>query len=103
MMRRSFARDFKLEVCRQVESGESTKARVCREHSLSATLLDRWVDQYRALGDKAFSGSEWRAHAKDPEARVRELEAALGRAHLELEFMREALGKLGSRPGRRSA
>jgi transposase-like protein len=92
MMRRSFSRDFKLEVCQLVESGGSTKTRVCREHSLSPSMLDRWVEQYRALGDKAFSGSEWRVHAKDPEARVRELDAAL----------REALGKLGPRSGRKS-
>jgi transposase-like protein len=101
MMRRSFSREFKLEICQLVESGGSSKSRICREHSLSGSVLDRWLEQYRALGDNAFSGSEWRVHTKDPESRVRELEAALGRAHLELEFMREALGKLGPRSGRK--
>lgn len=62
-------------------------------------MLDRWVEQYRAKGEEAFQGEPWRVNVATPEARVRELEAALGRAHLELEFMKEALGKLTPRRG----
>lgn len=98
MMRRKFPREFKLDVCRKAESGESSKSRLCREHALSPTLLDRWVAQFRAKGEEAFSGDAWRPLSLSPEARVRELEAALGRAHLEIEFLQEALGKLS--PGR---
>ncbi len=98
MMRRRFSREFKLDACRRVEAGESSKARLCREHALTPSLLDRWVSQYRAMGEEAFSGEAWRPSSLGPEARIRELEAALGRAHLENEFLREALGKLG--PGR---
>lgn len=99
MMRRSFTREFKLDVCRKVESGEMSKSRTCREHSLSSSMLDRWIEQYRAKGDEAFSGDAWRSSASSPEARIRELEASLGRAHLEIEFMKEALGKLTPRRG----
>lgn len=102
MMRRTFTREFKLDVCRQAESGEASKSRLCRDHSLSASMLDRWIEQYRAKGEEAFSGSAWRPESRSPEARLRELEAALGRAHLEIEFLQEAVGKLKARPGRRS-
>jgi hypothetical protein len=65
-------------------------------------MLDRWIEQFRAKGEEAFDGSGWRASVQTPDARVRELEAALGRAHLEIEFLQEAVGKLGARPGRKS-
>ena len=90
VMRRTFTREFKLSLCGQVERGEVTKAAACREHSLSPSLLDRWMENYETKGQSAFP-----AGAVDLERRVKELEASLGRAHLENEFLKEALGKLG--------
>jgi transposase len=90
-MRRSFTREFKLDVCQKVQSGQSTKSAVCREHSLSPTLLDRWLSQFESKGKTAFSEPS----GVDLERKVKELEASLGRAHLENEFLKEALGKLG--------
>lgn len=102
MMRRSFTREFKLDVCRRAESGESSKSRLCREHALSPSMLDRWIEQFRKKGEEAFDGGSWRSAPQTPEARVRELEAALGRAHLEIEFLQEALGKSRLPSGRKS-
>lgn len=100
-MRRTFSREFKLDLCTKVESGELSKARACREHALSDSVLERWVEQFRAKGADAFSGEPWRISPSSPETRVRELEAALGRAHLEIEFLQEAVGKLGPGHGRK--
>ncbi|MBZ0212668.1 MAG: transposase, partial [Nitrospirae bacterium] len=61
MMRRSFTREFKLDVCRRAESGESSKSRLCREHALSPSMLDRWIEQFRAKGEEAFDGAAWRS------------------------------------------
>jgi transposase-like protein len=94
MMRRRFSREFKLSVCEKIVSGSVTKSGSCREHGLSPSVLDRWLEQYSAKGDSAFQGEPWRESNVAPETRIKELEASLGRAHLELEFMREALGKL---------
>jgi transposase-like protein len=91
--RRTFAREFKLSICREVESGSLSKGQACRTHALSATLLAKWLDQYRAKGEEAFDGADWRAMTLSPEARTRDLEAALGRAHMEIELLREALAK----------
>jgi transposase len=55
--RRSFHRDFKLALCQEIESGLKTKAQACREHSLSPSLLDRWMEQYRQRGPDAFPNS----------------------------------------------
>jgi len=69
-----------------------SKAQLCHEHALSPTLLDHWVKKVRANGEETFKDQV----LKDPcpEQRIKELEASLGRAHLELEFMREALSIL---------
>lgn len=61
MMRRTFTREFKLAVCQQAEAGHTTKARLCREHALSPSLLDRWIEQYRLKGEDAFAGQAWQA------------------------------------------
>jgi len=102
MMRRTFSQSFKIEICRQVESGELSKSKCCREHALSPSMLDRWILQYRAKGEEAFSGSDWRGVSQSSDARIRELESSLGRAHVEIEFLQEALGKLRPGSGRKS-
>ena len=91
VMRRTFTREFKLDLCQKVKLGQCTKTAACREHSLTPSLLDRWVGQYESKGQNAFKPSA----PVDLDRRVKELEASLGRAHLENEFLREALGKLG--------
>ncbi len=91
VMRRSFTREFKLGVCQKVKLGQCSKSAACREHSLSPSLLEKWLAQYESKGQSAFS----EAGPVDLDRRVKELEASLGRAHLENEFLREALGKLG--------
>jgi len=91
IVKRTFSREFKLELCQKVELGQISKAAACREHSLSPNLLDRWLEKYKKSGLEAFKPDA----PQSSDARIKELEASLGRAHLENEFLREALGKLG--------
>ena len=91
IVRRTFTRQFKLELCEKVSLGQTSKAAACREHSLAPSMLDRWMSSYKQKGSSAFSDPAPRSS----ESRIKELEASLGRAHLENEFLREALGKLG--------
>lgn len=90
-LRRTFTREFKLDLCQRIKLGQLSKSAACREHALSPSLLDRWCAKYDERGEGAFAESS----PIDPDRRIRELEASLGRAHLENEFLREALGKLG--------
>ena len=101
--KRSFDREFKVEVVRQVRSGEKRLSQVCREHELSPTLVRRWKEQYEQHGEDAWPAAGTLTGAAHAEQRVRELEAALGRLHLENELLRRALKqaeKGGSLPGR---
>jgi transposase len=91
-MKRTFSREFKLQVVRQLISGEKRLAQLCREHGLCQTLLRRWRDQYQAHGENAWRDPETtRLIGEDPQARIAALEAALGRATLENQFLRHAL------------
>jgi transposase-like protein len=119
--KRVFARDFKLSVARQLVSGEKRLSQVCREHSICESVVRRWKLQYECDGENAWTeaatGSRTpnrpgrraapaAAQADDKAApltgRVKELEAALGRAHLEIEFLKMALEKKSSPLARNS-
>jgi len=99
MKKRVFSREFKLEVVRQLVSGQKRLAQLCREHSLCDTLVRRWREQYERDGEHAWLGQEATDPSlRDAEARIAQLEAALGRATLENEFLRNAL-KTASKGG----
>jgi transposase-like protein len=91
VMRRKYSPEFKVEICERIELSGEGKLKTCRENSLSPSLVDYWLAKYRESGSEAFSDGS----PVSLEARVKELEASLGRAHLENEFLRDALGKLG--------
>jgi transposase-like protein len=104
-MKRTFSREFKLQVARQAASGEKGIAQLCREHGLGQTLVSKWKRQYQLLREHAFPEHNGSGTALPPPAptaaeRVVQLEAALGRAHLKIELLQQALEKGGSRPGR---
>lgn len=88
--RRTFSRDFKLGVVREVEAGKS-QAQVAREHQLNQNMLSRWCRQHRRYKDKAFSG-QGRPHTD--EARIAALERMVGRLTMENDLLKKVLQKL---------
>ncbi len=98
--KRSFDREFKLQVVRQLVSGEKRISQICREHDLGQTLVRHWRGQYERDGENAWLSPSASGHVpRDPDLRIAELEAALGRAHLEIDLLRRAVERGGSRPG----
>lgn len=93
--RRTYTREFKLDLCARIECGEITKAQASREHRLSPSVLDRWVSQFRESGRHAFESSA--SEELDKDRRIRQLEEALGSAHLDIKILREALLKKAPR------
>src|SRR5215211_2156286 len=99
MKKRVFSREFKLDVVHQLVTGEKRLAQLCREHSLCETLVRRWREQYERDGEHAWLDQDAiDPSLRDAEARIAQLEAALGRATLENEFLRHAL-KTASKGG----
>jgi transposase-like protein len=93
---RVHTREFKLQVVRQIASGEKRPAQVCREHQLANSVLARQRAEYAERGEAAFtprvpSGSD------TLEARIAELERCLGQLTLENSILKKALAKVTSR------
>lgn len=95
---RSFSREFKLDVCRQVASGERRPSQVCREHGLTEGLLLRWRHEYAARGEAAFTPCE-PTGGEALERRVAELERFCGQLALENAALKRGLSKRASGSG----
>jgi transposase-like protein len=91
--------EFKLSVCRQIESGEKRPAQICREHSLDQSVLARWRHEYRERGAAAFTPKQ-PAEVSATEAlerRVAELERHCGQLSLENALLKKLVERLHSR------
>jgi len=100
MRGRIHTREFKLEVCRQVASGEKRAAQICREHELANSLLLRWRKEYEQYGDGAFLPGP-KTEQEAIERRVADLERFCGQLALENAVLKKALETVKSRSGTR--
>lgn len=122
-MKRSYSRDFKLRVVKQILLGEKSIAQICRENNIGDNVIRRWKQEYEELGESAWQnspatggvvwldpvttsvpGSELLCEKRliqEQQSRISSLEQALGRSHLECEFLREVLSKKGCPPLKR--
>ena len=92
-LRRIHTREFKIDLCKRIESGETSRAEAVREHSLAPSMLGRWLEAFRAKGEDGFS--EWHPGELDKDERIAQLEQALGQAYLDIKILKSALGKKG--------
>lgn len=83
---RSFSSDFKRQVIQELLSEVSTPAQIVRKYEISSGLLYHWKKQYA----KGGFGNEASKDAAQEE-RIRQLEQMLGKAYLEIEFLKKAL------------
>jgi len=91
--RRKFAREFKLSVLRELESGKSM-AQVCRENDIRPNLAARWKKEYNENPETAFRGN---GNICNGNARVAELERLVGKLYAENAFLKKVLANLETR------
>jgi transposase-like protein len=96
MRGRTFTREFKLDVVRQVAGGAKRPAQVCREHQLSASLLAHWRKQYEERGEAAFTPRSLDGQAAG-EQRMAELERLCGQLALENAALKKAMQHVQAR------
>ncbi len=89
---RTYTREFKLELCRQVATGEKRPAQLCREHNLAQSVLLRWRREYDARGEAAFTEKQLSGN-EAYEAKIAELERFCGKLALENEILKKGLSK----------
>jgi transposase len=91
--RRTFKREFKIKVLREIENGKS-QAQVCREYDIHPVMITRWRKEYRKYPDTAFKG---KGNLYKEDAKTAELERLVGRLYAENEFLKKALNTLEKR------
>jgi transposase-like protein len=84
---RTFGRAFKLELMRQWTAGERSCTQLGREHGIHHSVLYRWRDEYRVLGEQAFAEAAL-SEVEALQRRVAEREQALGRATREHQILK---------------
>jgi len=124
-VKRTFSREYKLSIVKEMLRGEQTVAQICRDNNVGQNVVRRWKREYEEQGEAAWQNAPpggdvvWTGPTttatsalpasrpsagsandqrliQQQQARIAALEAALGRSHLECEFLREVLSKKGS-------
>lgn len=85
--RRKYSATFKAQVVLEIISGAKSQAEVAREHRIKPDILARWKRQFLENASHVF---EKERPNHEAEARIAELEQALGRKTLELEVAKKA-------------
>jgi transposase len=96
MQKRVHSREFKLEVVRQIATGQKRPAQACREYGLAESVLSRWRKEYQERGEAAFTVSSSQ-ESTTQEQRIAELERFCGQLALENQVLKKALQSMGSR------
>ena len=84
-----------MKAVKDIETGKATIAQVCREFSVSDVSVYNWLNRYSKFHKKGASVIvELKSEAyrsKELEKKVKDLEAALGRKQLEVEFLNKVI------------
>lgn len=70
-------------------------AETCRTHNIAPTLYYRWKDEAEKAAVAALGGRSAAAARPDEEQRrrIRELERSLGKAHVQIDILKNVLGE----------
>lgn len=96
--RRTFTREFKLRLLRELESGKKL-AQVARAYEVDPRVIRRWREELERHKENAFPT---RTVVGVEEARFVELERLIGRLTMENELLKKALKRFEAPAGSRS-
>ena len=100
MHKRVHSREFKLEIVRQIATGQKRPAQVCREYGLAESVLSRWRKDYQERGEAAFQPHQAEGTTSQ-EQHIVELEQFCGQLALENQVLKKTVQRLESRSGMR--
>ena len=96
MQKRVHSKEFKLDIVRQVATGQKRPAQACREYGLADSVLSRWRKEYQERGEAAFQSIQSEGTTTQ-EQRIIELEQFCGQLALENQVLKKTLQRLQSR------
>jgi transposase len=92
---RVFSESLKKKIVGDIEKGRASVSAVSREYSVSNASVYRWLNKYSRYlqsGKKLVLQMESESYkSKELEKRIKELEAALGRKQLEVDFLNKMI------------
>lgn len=91
MARRTYTREFKLQVVQAVESGVLRPTQACRQHQLAESVLTTWRHEFRLRGEAAFTPLDSSTASASADQRIAELERLCGQLALENSVLKKAL------------
>src|SRR5690349_4167166 len=93
--RRVFSEALKRKVVQDIEKGKATILAVCREYDVSDQSVYAWVNKYsrhlQSSNEMVVQMKSESYKTKELEKRIQELEAALGRKQLEIDFLNKMI------------
>ena len=96
MPRPNYSPEFKRKVVEEHLKGGKSVAAVCREYHVGEAAFRRWRKEYQAQQDAAAENQgELTRELAAARRRIDELEGALGRATLEVDFMKRCFKRAG--------
>jgi transposase len=100
MQKRTHSRELKLEIVRQIATGQKRPAQVCREYGLAESVHTLWRKDYQERGEAAFEPRQAEGSTSQ-EQRITELEQFCGQLALENQVLKKTLQRLESRSAMR--
>ena len=96
MQKRVHTREFKLDIVRQVATGQKRPAQACREYDIADSVLSRWRKEYQERGESAFQPAQ-AVGSTTQDQRIMELEQFCGQLALDNQILKKTLQRLESR------
>ena len=87
--RRTFSREFKLSILRELNL--KSTAKVCREHNLHQSVIQKWKKEYNLSPEKAFSGG---GNVCKHEAEIAMYQRLLGKMFADMEFLKKTNNRM---------
>lgn len=88
---RVYSEEFKKSIVQDFESGKYSVLQLERLHGVNNSLIYQWIYKYSTFNDKGYRVVEKKASSsnkvKDLEKRIKELEAALGRKQIMVDYL----------------
>jgi len=93
--KRTFGPEFKLQVIEEAEAGIPI-AELSRRYELTSGLIHKWKRDFEENRGNPFPGKGSRNTEK---AKIAQMERLIGRQSIEIDFLKNALGRLKTQEG----
>lgn len=92
---RSYSEEFKKQIVADFESGKFSVPQLQKLHKIANSLIYRWIYKFSTFNEKGYRIVEMKDSSnkkmKDLETRNKELEAALGRKQIQVEYLEKMI------------